>query len=268
MSADSGIQLAGANKITTAAPVSLFIPAYNAARLLKRNNLGKSFDALKQIGANFEIIIVDDNSTDKSYRFGRIINKAKFPTGKEIRYLAYNNGPSRRENLARSFVQAKYDIIGFIDADFSCDISFFLKAVDLLMKEQADVVVGSRYIKGAQAKRQMVRKILSYIYNRVIRAAFKSRIKDHQCGLKVFRKETVMPILFSMGYDEKLIRGWFWDAELLIRVQRANLKIIEMPVIWQYADQSTFNFRRELRCLKAMWELKKELDGTSPTKHA
>jgi glycosyltransferase involved in cell wall biosynthesis len=236
--------------------VSLFIPVFNASRLI-RDDLRKCYDALLRLGNDFEIILVDDNSTDASHRFRRVIEKAKQATGREIKYLSYDKGPSRRENLARSFCAAKYDVIAFMDADLSCDVSFLLKAIDLLKKGSADIVTGSRYVKGARARRRPLRRIFSFFYNTALRILFDSRIKDHQCGLKVFRRDKVMPVIDEMGYDEKFVRGWFWDAELLIRAQKAALKIIEMPVEWHYADMSTFNFRRELRCLRSIAKLRK-----------
>lgn len=238
--------------------VSLFIPVYNAAKLIKRD-LREAYNALQRLNHHFEIVVVDDNSTDKSYRFKKLLEEAKHALHKNLRYVSYSAGPSRRENLAKTFFQAKYDNLGFIDADFSCDISFFLKAVVLLKKTSADIVIGSRYIKGAKAKRRPLRRIFSHIYNGLVRLLFQSKIRDHQCGLKVFRRERVLPIIREMGYDEKFVRGWFWDAELLVRAQKANLKIIEMPVEWHYSDSSTFNFRREIKYLGAMVKLKRVL---------
>lgn len=238
--------------------VSLFIPVYNAARLI-RKDLKKSYNALLQLGDDFEIIIVDDNSSDESYRFERVINRARQRSGREIRYISYDKGPSRRENLAKSFYLAKYEVIAFIDADLSCDVSYLLKAINILKGESADIVIGSRYIKGAKVKRRPLRRTFSFFYNTTLRLAFGSKIRDHQCGLKAFRKKTIMPIIDRMGYDDEFIRGWFWDAELLIRAQEAGLKIIEMPVEWHYSDVSTFNIRRELRCLKSIFKLKREL---------
>jgi glycosyltransferase involved in cell wall biosynthesis len=238
--------------------VSLFIPVYNVRRLIKVN-LRKSYNALLKLDSNFEIFIVDDNSSDKSDRFARIINRARSTAGRDVRYIRYNNGPSRRENLTRSFYLARGEIICFIDADFSCDISYLLKAIEFLKEKPIDIVIGSRYIKGVKIKRRFVRRFFSFFYNLAIRVLFKSKIKDHQCGLKAFRKNAAMPIIDKMGYDNKFIRGWFWDAEFLIRAQRAKLKIMEMPVEWHEANVSTFDIRRELRCLKAIIALKREL---------
>ncbi len=238
--------------------ISLFIPVYNCANLIGRD-LRRAYETLLRLNSDFEIVIVDDNSTDKSYRFKKIIDKAKTATGRDLVYIACSNGPSRRENLAQAFFSAKYDIIGFIDADFSCDIHFIFEAVERMKRENADVVIGSRYIHGAKVKRRPMRRIFSFFYNLIIQVLYQSRIYDHQCGLKVFRKQAGLPIVKDMGYDHEFIRGWFWDAEFLIRAQRAKLKIVEMPVVWKYADSSTFNFRRELRCLTSIFGLRKKL---------
>ena len=237
-----------------AVKISVFIPVYNARALIKENfrRISQVFEALRE---DLEIIIVDDNSTDCSCRLGRAINRGKG----RARYLFYDKGPSRRENLAKSFSQANGDIICFIDADFSFDLSYLLKAIEMLKAKKADITIGSRYVPGALAQRRVIRRIFSFFYNLLIRILFGSRLLDHQCGLKVFRKEAVMPTIKEMGYDATFTRGWFWDAELLIRAQKKGLKIIEMPLEWHWADKSTFNFFREIKSLKWIYRLKKEL---------
>lgn len=238
--------------------VSLFIPVFNVAKLIGKN-LRKAYDALVQLETDFEIFIVDDNSSDKSYRFKKLIDKIEQTAGKELKYVAYSQGPSRRENLAKSFYLAKYPIICFVDADFSCDISFLLKAIRILEEKSADVVIGSRYISGAKVQRRLFRRFCSFCYNKTIKFLFASKIEDHQCGLKVFRKDKIMPIIDKMGYDNEFVRGWFWDAELLIRAQKANMQIIEIPIKWHFAPVTAFNLKRELRCLKAIVKLKRTL---------
>ena len=237
---------------------SLFIPVYNASQVIKES-VKKCYEALSQLNRDFEIIVVDDNSGDTPRSFRRMLDEVSIDKEGKIKYLPYDKGPSRRENLAKSFNLARYGTVGFIDADLSCNPSYLLGAIELLREKSADIVIGSRYIKGAEVKRRFLRRFFSFFYNKTLQILFESTIKDHQCGLKVFRRSTTLPIIACMGYDDKYIRGWFWDAEFLIRAQKAGLKIIEMPVKWRYADTSTFSVKRELRCLKSIYKLKKEL---------
>ncbi len=234
--------------------VSLFIPVYNAAHLLN-DTVQACAASLAGLGEACEIVIVDDNSTDASRQRARLLQDQYRHTGIPLRCLSYTLGPTRRENLAQSLRLARHETIGFLDADRSCEASFLVKAIRLLETERWDIVVGSRYIPGSTLKRRKARRIMSFFYNATVRLVFKSRIRDHQCGLKVFDKRTVMPVIEEMGFDETLTRGWFWDAELLIRAQRKGLTIKEMPVDWTYADTSTFELKRELRCLKAILRL-------------
>ena len=239
--------------------ISLFIPIYNVGNSIE-NDLKVAYHTLNSSGINFEIIVVEDNHTVNPCQLNNIFDSIKQSQDKQIRYIAYSNGPSRRENLAKSFSAAKYELIGFLDADMSCKPSFFLKAAELLEKEKVDIVIGSRYVKGAKVKRLMVRRFYSFVYRTFIKILFDTKIHDHQCGLKIFHKKCVMPVIEKMGYDDTFTRGWFWDTELLIRAQKQKLKIIEMPVEWYYSDFNSHNIFRELKALKRIFEVKNEVN--------
>ena len=82
---------------------------------------------------------------------------------------------------------------------------------------------------------------------------------DHQCGFKAFKKSVLMDLVKSAGYDSTFKRGWFWDAEILIRARRTGYKIVEIPVTWKSGDKSSFNFKNELRMIPYMLKLRSEL---------
>ena len=235
--------------------ISLFIPSYNIDSYLVKN-IPACFESLAKSYSGFEIIIVDDNSSDGTSQSVNGMSRDIAASSGRIKYMYFANGPSRRENLAKAFNSAEYDTVAFMDGDFSCDISYLIEAHGILEMKDLDIVIGSRYIKGAKVRRKIVRRILSFFYNRTVRLLFGSKVMDHQCGLKVFKKNTVMRVIGDMGYDDRFQRGWFWDAELLIRVQKNGLKLHEMPVKWDYSDVSSFNLIRELRSLAAIIRLK------------
>ncbi len=141
--------------------ISLFIPVYNCKEQIKPN-IEQSVKTLINSNFPFEVYIVDDNSTDKSNELANEIEKMSQGGKYSIRYLFYCSGPSRRENLAKSFALASGDIICFIDSDFSCDMSFLLRAIETLDDNMVDIVIGSRYVKGAKAKRRFLRRVFSF----------------------------------------------------------------------------------------------------------
>jgi hypothetical protein len=87
----------------------------------------------------------------------------------------------------------------------------------------------------------------------------RSRILDHQCGFKAFKRDVFHSLAVSAGYDGSHKRGWFWDAEILIRAQREGYKIREVPVRWTAAKKSSFNFTRELKVIPYMLSFRKRI---------
>jgi glycosyltransferase involved in cell wall biosynthesis len=220
--------------------ISLFIPVYNERNI--KDNLDLVYNKMKQITNDFEVIVVDDGSTEF------------FPIYNGIRYFKYDK-PSRRENLAKSFYYGKGDIIAFIDADLSVDLSYLKQLFSEI--DNFDIAIGSRYIDGAIVKRELFRKIISGVYNTFIRTFFDSDILDHQCGFKAFKKSVLLDLVDELGYDYSYNRGWFWDAELLIKAQKKGYKIKEFPIKWVRSDNSSFDWKRELRMIRYILRRKK-----------
>jgi glycosyltransferase involved in cell wall biosynthesis len=226
--------------------ISLFVPVYNEEKILEQNIRILSSE-LTKLTDQYELVIVNDNSTDSTSEICKRLSSAK------IRVLTYENGPSRRENLGKAILTAKYDFIGFTDVDLATDVSY-LEILFYLLKKY-DVVLGSRY-KGIKPQREIWRLLISKIYNGFMQIYFNSKIKDHQCGFKAFRKDAILQLLSEMGYDYTFKRGWFWDAELLIRAQRKDYNYIEMPVKWVRGEKTTFQFKRELKMLGYVLKLR------------
>lgn len=236
--------------------ISIVLPCYNEKELAVEHSL-EVFSYIKKLGWNFELIVCDDASTDGT---AEALSKLTQP---EIRVLHFSNGPSRRENLSRALQDAKGEVLVYMDMDLSTDLKFLNDIVEPVLSGSYDIAIGSRYQQGAEVKREFVRLLYSKLYNGTIRALFGSRILDHQCGFKAFRREIFHELAEELGYDEKFLRGWFWDAELLIRAQQKKLRILEIPVRWISAKKSSFHFFRELKVLPYMLELRFRLDVRS-----
>lgn len=228
--------------------ISVFVPCYNEEKRLEKNIL-QIYDALKALKKSFELVIVDDGSTDATPALAQKLASLH----KKIRHQRHDTGPSRRENLGRAFRIAKGEIILFMDLDLSVPLSFIPRLLEGITAGN-DIVIGSRY-KGIQSERGLQRSVISRIYNTFMRLYFGSNIQDHQCGFKAFKREALFSLLDDMGYDEKFVRGWFWDVELLLRAQKKGYKIDEFPVSWNEGKQSSFDFKRELKMLPYVLKL-------------
>jgi len=230
--------------------VSIFVPVFNEEKILRENIL-KLEDEAKKITLDYEIFIVDDNSSDKSPQISKEF------ISKKIKYLRFENGPSRRENLGEAMKKANKEIIVFIDVDLSADLKHLRELIENIGKY--DISIGSRYM-GIRAKRTFFRRSISIIYNFSQKVLFNSKIQDHQCGFKAFKKDVILDLIKDAGYENKFIRGWFWDAEILIRAQKKGYSIKEFPVEWERGEDSSFQFKREIKMILYWFKLKKSLN--------
>jgi glycosyltransferase involved in cell wall biosynthesis len=230
--------------------ISLFVPVYNEEEILQKNieEIYKFFTLQKY---NFEIVIVDDSSKDST----SVIGKALAKKHKSIRYLRFDNGPSRRENLGEAMKSAKYEFVGYMDLDLAVPLLFFPKLLESL-KQGADVALGSRRVAQAKVKRSIYRLAWSTLYHKTLQTLFNSKIRDYQCGFKIFKKKVLVESLKKIGYDSGFQRGWFWDAELLLAAERQNFKLKEIPVSWREGAKSSFNLIRELKVIPYILKLR------------
>ena len=232
--------------------ITVVLPCYNEGELALQNTQ-KVHSYLKQFGRPFELLVCDDASSDGTTQLLQSLQL------QEIKVHHYTKGPSRRENLALTLAEGKGEVLVYMDMDLSTGLEHLEDLVGPVIRGEYDIVVGSRYQKGASVRREFLRLFYSFFYNLTIRLLFGSSILDHQCGFKAFRREVYLELVREMGYDEQYSRGWFWDAELLIRAQKKKLRILELPVKWIRAEKSSFNFTRELKVIPYMIRLKRRL---------
>jgi len=220
--------------------VSIFLPVYNEEKILTEH-VQLVYSAAKKLKRPFELVIVDDGSKDST----PLLAKGLCKKYRGLVHKRFENGPSRRENLMVAMIAAKYPIVLFMDMDLSVDLSH-LPALVSKMDKGYDIAIGSRFM-GLKPHRGFYRLTISKIYNGIMRNFLGSKVKDHQCGFKAMKKEVLIKLSKDLGYDHKFARGWFWDAELLIRAQKKKYKVTEFPITWDAGKQSSCSVRREVR---------------------
>jgi len=212
--------------------VSVILPAYNEGAVL-RSNVEKLEGMLQGILDDFEIIISEDGSTDGTGDIAKSMENGR------IRVLRNERRLGKGAAIRKAAGQSKGQIVIFMDADLASNPSHVKELVGL-MEGGADIVIGSRYLRESRAKRNAVRFVASKGFNWLVRTALGSKLSDHQCGFKAFRKERVLPVIEEVE-DEK----WFWDTELLVRAQKRGLVIREIPIEWKEARGSKFRLLRD-----------------------
>ena len=225
--------------------LSVVIPAYNEEKDIGAT-LRSVHEYLRSHFSSFEIIVVDDASTDHTADVVRSVKGVGL-----IRYA-----PNRGKGYAvkTGMLAAKGDMVLFMDADNSTNIT----ELDHLIPEMRnyDIVIGSRATKGSTitVHQPSYKRWLGRFGNLVIRSALGLAIHDTQCGFKLFRKESL--VLFR---KQKLER-WGFDFEILFLATRHGYRILESPVTWtnDFDTKVTlggyFRTAREV-CMVRLWAL-------------
>lgn len=201
--------------------ISVIIPAYNE-ELHILNTLNETKKVLEKLGDKYEIIVVDDGSTDKTCDV--VKNNFIFEKDK-VRIVRYEPNQGKGYALKYGFDFASGDYIVFMDADLDLHpvqiINFFKK-----MKEQnADVVIGSKKSRDSKVSYSLKRKILSNCYYFLTKLLFDLPVRDTQTGFKLFKRDALLRCLPKVG-----IKKYAFDLELLIILNKKGYKITECPI--------------------------------------
>ncbi|MBV6512699.1 MAG: polyprenol monophosphomannose synthase [Ignavibacteriales bacterium] len=226
----------------------IIIPTYN-----EMENITRLIPAVYQYtDSNVHILVVDDNSPDgtggyikelseKDERIHLLSRPKKMGLG-----TAYTDG-------FRYAIKNGYDFIFEMDADFSHDpkeLPVFLREI-----ENADLVLGSRYLTGVNVINwPMQRLLLSWFANQYTRFITGMPVHDSTGGYKCFRRE----VLESINLDKITSNGYAFQIELNFKTWKKGFRIKEIPIIFvdRYMGKSKMSKKIVREAVTLVWKLR------------
>jgi len=212
--------------------ISLIVPCYNEGPYLE-DNLRALYNLLSFLRVDFEMIIIDDKSSDDTFERAK-----NFVEGNgKAQLLSHEVNQGRGYTVTEGIRKAKGKIAGFIDIDLEVASQNIIPLI-LKVLEGYDVATGKRIYKIKFDPRWTLSKGYAYLVKIICKTPF----QDTEAGLKFFNREKILPVL-----DEMEDRHWFWDTEILARAYHHGLKIAEVPVLFVRASPSytTVKFTRD-----------------------
>jgi len=217
--------------------ISIVLPLFNeASRLNKTFQEVKKFIKKNKIKSK-EFIFVDDGSYDNSSRMiNNFIKNNKFKSSK-LRFFRLNNNSGKGAALKKGVEICKNDWILTSDIDFS--VSLF--ELDIwekknFIRNHYSVYFGSRAHNSSKVKSKFYRKIIGNFLRVLISLILGIRIKDTQCGFKLYKKKIAKKIFSQIKF-----LGYEHDIEIVLLLKKIKIKAIELPVTWKHEKLSKVN---------------------------
>ena len=209
------------NDATFDGSVSVIMPAYNEARNIA-GNLRETVETLSAMDCDFEVILVDDGSSDLTYlQAAKTI--AVSPT--RLRVIRYDRNLGKGNALMCGFSYARGEYIVFLDADMDLHPRQLPRFFQIMQERSADAVVGSKFHRESRVEYPAVRRMYSTVYYGLVRLLFGLPLKDTQTGIKLFKAE-----LLRRVFAKVLVKRFAFDIEVLANAHRLGYRIVDAPV--------------------------------------
>lgn len=195
--------------------ISLIIPAYNEAERIGKSLLSAQ-NYLKDNFETYEIVVVDDGSTDGTANLARNY-------GDSVKVFQLERNSGKGAAVRKGMLESCGRIRVFSDADFSTPI-YELKKIISELESGADICIGSRAIQPELIKvhQPFFRELLGKTFNLFVRIILFSGIKDTQCGFKGFKDYAAEQV-----FSKAKIDGFGFDVEILYIAKKENFRILE-----------------------------------------
>jgi glycosyltransferase involved in cell wall biosynthesis len=243
------------NSAKDAPALSIFFPCYNDAGTIA-SMVALADETARAITGSYEIIVVDDGSSDHS----RAILRALEPKYPRLRLVFHEANRGYGGALRSGFEAARGEWVCYTDGDYQYDVS----ELALLWEKAAP---GVDVVQGFKIKRHdpLYRVWVGLIYQHIIQCAFGLKIRDVDCDFRLMRRSAL--VRFALKEDTGCI-----CVELVRKLQGTGAQFAEVGVrhmFRAYGHSQFFNFARVLRTLWRLWRLwikliwRKEYDRTA-----
>ena len=195
--------------------ISLFFPAWNEEDYVERA-VTRALAVLPKLTNDFEIIIVNDASTDRTAEVCARL-EAQHP---QVRCITHPENRKLGGALKTGFSSSTKDVVIYSDIDLPFDLAELERALHLMAYLEADLICAFRFDRTSEGPKRIA---YSFLYNLLIRTLFGVHVKDVNFSFKVVHRRVLEAI-------ELKSEGSFIDAELVVKAMRKGFRVFQMGV--------------------------------------
>lgn len=217
--------------------LSVIIPCYNEEKRFY-DGFNHYYDYFKKQKYPWEIILIDDGSSDKTLTLMKKAAKGK----NNIKIINYKMNRGKGYAIVQGVKKAKGKYILFTDIDHSVPvrtIDDFFKFFD----KGTRVIIGSRRVAGSKfiIRQNPIREFLGRGFTFLVRVFIDWRILDATCGFKVFERNVAKKIFSKIS-----IYDWAFDAEILFLCQKYHFNLVQAPVYWSDSRGTKVSLKKDI----------------------
>ena len=198
--------------------ILVFTATYN-----EKDNIEKLINEILKLRNDIKMLVIDDNSPDKTYEILEKISKKNdnLIVVKREKKLGLNTAHIMAYEYA---LKNNYDKLITLDADFSHDPNEITKIIDFL--DKYDFVIGSRYIEGGKNVQPVFRYLISYLGNKLIKLVLKINLNEFTTSYRGFNLKK----LNNFNLNQIKGKGYSFFMETVIVLNRLGYKCFEFPI--------------------------------------
>ncbi|HEY5532429.1 MAG TPA: glycosyltransferase [Candidatus Anoxymicrobiaceae bacterium] len=200
--------------------ISLILPVFNEENTIFEM-VQETVSFLEDLGRDYEVIVVDDGSTDKT---SSEMNRAIAQFGR-VTVVTLQENVGKGNALRAGFYASTHELVCFLDADLDLHPSLLENLIGEVGSSGADIVIGSKRHPESRLNYPWFRKLYSTIYYLLILALFRLPVKDTQTGIKLFKREVL-----ANTFPRLICKQYTLDLELLVIANRMGYTISEAPI--------------------------------------
>jgi glycosyltransferase involved in cell wall biosynthesis len=216
------------NKEPPKPEISIIMPMYNSQDI--ERNISEAIKSLDVVTKDYEIILVNDGSINDCFE------KAKKFENKKLKVVGYEENGGKGSAIKYGFKFVKGDYVAFVDSGGDINPSQLKKFIEIMEKENSDIVIGSKRHPDSKVHYPFLRRVMSKTYQVLNRILFNLKAQDTQVGIKLFKKDVLKKIMPKIA-----IKRFAFDLELLVLASKYNFKIVDAPVVIRFKFGSTIN---------------------------
>ncbi|UCF45339.1 MAG: glycosyltransferase family 2 protein [Candidatus Bathyarchaeota archaeon] len=202
--------------------ISVVVPVFNE-ELTIGNVIERLTAVMQKIGSKYEIIVVDDCSTDRSLDISKSQSAKVFSLKKHM---------GKGYALRAGFAKAKGEIITTIDSDGSHRPEELPQLLIPLLQNKADLIIGSRYLSQKSVATKKLNAVGVRLFNSLIKILTRAEVSDSQSGYRVMKSVVLRNMrLKSSEYEI--------ESEMLVKTARQGFRIREVPISFEQRTYGT-----------------------------